>query len=288
METRTDISTVIVTYNPANIDVYVKPNVELLKIFGIKTIVVDNGGNKLLSDCEFLSINGNIGYGAAVNRGMSEVKTEYSLVMNDDIKLTEEFIEGLLESLRKYSSFKYGVVGFKVISSKTNRTGISKFNYGPLILIYHFSILPTLARIFSYKHKEHSVFETIHYSKSSKPVKNLSGAIFLIREDIFRMVGGFDEKLFLTYEETELFRRISKSGCVLYYDNSLKVRHLHSFTASKSSLAYSFRSMKYFLRKHYPQIIAEVVILWVFIYLYLKNIVTLKKSSYEYKAFTGK
>jgi len=110
----------------------------------------------------------------------------------------------------------------------------------------------------------------------------------VVRRDLFTSVGGFDEKIFLTYEETDLFRRIGKAGWMLYYDNALRVEHLHSFTASKTSLIYSFRSMKYFLRKHYPRIVAETVILWVFVFLFIKNAVTLKKSSYEYKAFTGK
>jgi N-acetylglucosaminyl-diphospho-decaprenol L-rhamnosyltransferase len=52
-----------------------------------------------------------------------------------------------------------------------------------------------------------------------------SGACFLIRRDIFLKLGGFDENIFLFYEDDDLCRRLADSGSALIYVPQAVVRH---------------------------------------------------------------
>ena len=52
-----------------------------------------------------------------------------------------------------------------------------------------------------------------------------SGACFLIRRDVFLKLGGFDENIFLFYEDDDLCRRIADSGAALIYVPQALVRH---------------------------------------------------------------
>jgi GT2 family glycosyltransferase len=52
-----------------------------------------------------------------------------------------------------------------------------------------------------------------------------SGACFLVRRELFLRLGGFDENIFLFYEDDDLCRRIADSGASLVYVPQAVVRH---------------------------------------------------------------
>lgn len=62
----------------------------------------------------------------------------------------------------------------------------------------------------------------------------LSGACFLIRRELLFSLGGFDENIFLFYEDDDLCRRICDAGYTLHYAEEAKVRHLRGASTGKS------------------------------------------------------
>lgn len=58
------------------------------------------------------------------------------------------------------------------------------------------------------------------------PVGWVSGASLMVRAEVLRSVGGFDEDFFLYWEEVELCHRIHKSGFTIHGFPSAKVRHI--------------------------------------------------------------
>ena len=77
----------------------------------------------------------------------------------------------------------------------------------------------------------------------------MSGAVFLIRNDAWQAVGGFDERYFLYKEEEDLCLQLRRKGWSIYYNAEIVVRHIGSVVASKS--VHMERSQKYFIDKNF-------------------------------------
>ncbi|MEX2081279.1 MAG: galactosyltransferase-related protein, partial [Dehalococcoidia bacterium] len=77
------------------------------------------------------------------------------------------------------------------------------------------------------------------------------GATMHVRKSAFDRVGGFDEAFFLYREDDDLCRRIRESGGQVWYEPSLRVRHIGSVVGRKSR--HLAGSTDYYLRKHYAE-----------------------------------
>jgi len=64
-------------------------------------------------------------------------------------------------------------------------------------------------------------------------VRMLSGAVMAIRAKDFDMLGGFDERFALYFEETDFLRRISEARKRIVYVPSARCRHIYNQSASQ-------------------------------------------------------
>ncbi len=288
MAERIDI--IVVAYK--NIDFFLEENVDEINKSNINLIIVNNNKKQVNIEnykrVKYINMESNKGYGTAVNKAMHESNSNFTIITNDDIIFLNGFFDELKTRIDYYKGKNISVIGFNVISDKTKRRGLHKIAYNPALILYHFSFIPIILSLFAKRSGYIGVLETIHYYKSSKFVKGVNGACFLVNRNDFNKVDGFDEEFFLTHEETELFRRLLKSGKTIYYQNELKVLHKHSFSASEISIKESFRSMHIFLKKHYSKIIVFFVELWVLNWLILKRIIVFKGKKYEIKYFLSR
>ena len=77
----------------------------------------------------------------------------------------------------------------------------------------------------------------------------VSGAVFLIKSDVFEKAGGFDENFFLYKEEEDLCISIRKLGEKIFYNPEIRFMHISSVVAKKE--IHMPASAKYFNEKHY-------------------------------------
>ncbi|MCI2107779.1 MAG: glycosyltransferase [Bacteroidales bacterium] len=88
----------------------------------------------------------------------------------------------------------------------------------------------------------------LHRLNETKPTKytmkeglfrtyNLSGACFLIKTDVFRKMGWFDETYTFTPEDVALGTKLNKEGYGVYCDADLKLTHISGNTASRLETA---------------------------------------------------
>lgn len=69
----------------------------------------------------------------------------------------------------------------------------------------------------------------------SGPVDWLAGASLMIREEVVRSVGTFDEAFFLYFEETDLCRRAHEAGWATHFVRESRVEHIGSVSTGMKS-----------------------------------------------------
>ena len=144
----------------------------------------------------------NEGYGRANNIGARAADTEFLLVVNPDCTVERGAVAALVEAARRYPDA--GLFAPRIIEPSGRvffqpRSLLSPYLHNPQGKL----VLPE--------------------GEACAPF--FSGACFLIRRDLFLRLGGFDENIFLFYEDDDLCRRVADAGHALIYVPQAVVRH---------------------------------------------------------------
>ena len=128
----------------------------------------------------------NLGFAGAVNLAARDVKTEWILVLNDDIEFEND---QLINQLYIYAENK-----------KLDALSPILVNPNGGVENYGYKVLP---------------YGKIELVKSVKSVKSvyldgLTAACLLIKTSVFKKLGGFDESFFAYLEDVDLFLRMKK------------------------------------------------------------------------------
>ena len=148
------------------------------------------------------------GFSENNNLGLKYAVGEYILILNDDTCFTDNSIELLKNT---FSSKKDAVIVSPILFFPDGRIqfkGRNKFTLITLVC-YEFQ----LKKISDY-------FSQYSRKKGIYPTYNVSGACFLIKTDIFKAMGYFNEEYFFTPEDVELSTRINKETNFKCYLNA--------------------------------------------------------------------
>ena len=204
-----DITIVTVLYNSAQINEIFFKN---LKNF--KTIVVDNGKNEEILDkiktyknIKIISKNKNLGYGSAVNFAYKNISTKFFLILNPDINIDENSIDTLYNILDQQNDC--GIVAPIIYPDEDFYGAFPERNLKKLTL--------------------KNALKSRNFL--SKP--QIEGEIcvdvakwaLLIKSKQFEKVGGFNEKLFLFWEEIDLCRRFRSKKLSVIITPKSKAEH---------------------------------------------------------------
>jgi N-acetylglucosaminyl-diphospho-decaprenol L-rhamnosyltransferase len=200
-----DVTAIVVAHDSA----HALPGcLDALSEAGVPTLVVDNAsrdGSHEVAERHGARVVRNArneGYGRANNIGARAVESAFILVCNPDVAVEPGAVAELLNATRRYPD-----AGF----------------FAP-------RIVEPSGRVFF---QPRSLLAT-HLENPSGPlvlpegdacVPFASGACFLIRRDLFLRLGGFDERIFLFYEDDDLCRRLSDASVALIYVPAAVVRH---------------------------------------------------------------
>ncbi|HEX2136566.1 MAG TPA: glycosyltransferase family 2 protein [Microvirga sp.] len=181
---------------------------EALRVAGVPALVVDNAsedGSAAVAErsgARVIRNPRNEGYGRANNIGARAVESAFLLICNPDVRVEPGSIAELLEAARRYPDagfFAPRIVepsGRVFFQPRSLLAPYLRNPAGPLVL-----------------------------PEGDACVPFASGACFLIRRDLFLRLGGFDERIFLFYEDDDLCRRIAEAGAALIYVPTAVVRH---------------------------------------------------------------
>ncbi|NCN25142.1 hypothetical protein COT94_00460 [Candidatus Falkowbacteria bacterium CG10_big_fil_rev_8_21_14_0_10_37_14] len=180
----------------------------------------------------------NLGMGGGNNLGFSRAKGKYLCVMNPDTLVFPNTIPTLYAFMKANS--QVGLVGPKQYNPN-HTVQDSCFRW-------HSALTPLYRRTFLGQtvagRQDLSRFLMTDFDKeSSSEVDWLLGSFMFIRGEALLQVGGFDERFFLYFEDTDLCRRFHrKSWRVVYYPGA-EIIHNHNRESAQTPWYYFFTSV---------------------------------------------
>lgn len=256
-----DVSCIIINYNTANFTLdAVKSIIELEKSnLNYEIVIVDNASQPedyLWLAKEVKNLNTpliklvrskkNVGFGAGNMIGVQNASKckYYAFINNDTLHVSTNTLLELSNFMDKNTSI--GIVSPQMLDQDKNFR----------VTIDHFSSLgreilrrPLLEKLFPKKYLNRK----IRYSKPTK-VHYVQGSYMFTRANAFENIGGFDENLFLYYEESDVSRRLLKKlNLSTYLYPNLEYIHYKSASTKKNILIKIEQkiSLLYYIRKHY-------------------------------------
>ena len=224
-----------------------------------EVIVVDNnspdGIGSLAEDGSIRLIRNleNKGFGAGCNLGARHASGKYLLFLNPDTRFLNDVLGELAQFLDAHPSA--GLAGPLV----EDGAGKVLFEAGRSLptLFGEFLQHSTLAFRFP-----RGVLTSLPYLSrwdhlSTREVETVLGACMLVRSEVFRATGGFDEAFFLYSEDLDLCHRIRKAGHEVWYVHSARLMHkerqstIQMFGSVGWIVLQNMRSQHYYFQKHY-------------------------------------
>jgi len=194
-----------------------------------KLYIVDNSPtNKLQGKLpqkktEYIFVGKNIGYGAAHNIAIKKSVREnikYHLVINPDIIINDGVIDELIEYMEEHE--EVGLVMPKILYLDGETQYLCKLLASPFDLIARRFIPFKKAKV-----KRNIKYE-LRFTGYDKIIKvpSLSGCFMLLRTDVLKKVGEFDERFFMYCEDFDFCRRIGEVSKTVFYP---KVSVTHNY-----------------------------------------------------------
>ena len=186
-----DVTLILLTHKSKNLVIeYIK------YVYGkLQIIIIDNSNDielkKIIKD-DYPLVNihfvKNDGYGTAINYARKFVDTDYFLISNPDLKgINEESIISFVNAAKKLQN-KFSVLGPRYLNVDPKTLKQSRLN------------------------------------KNISEMRFLSGACMFFNKMKFDLIGGFDENIFLYFEENDFCKRSIKFD-KNYQINEIKVFH---------------------------------------------------------------
>jgi N-acetylglucosaminyl-diphospho-decaprenol L-rhamnosyltransferase len=183
-----------------------------------RVVVVDNSSEGLGEDLVrsrfpwalSVAFGVNLGFGAALNRGVRAVPGDPIVFLNDDVSAEPGFVAGLTEALTPGVGMVAGVLLSEANPSRIDSAGV---------------VADRTLLGFDYLNGEPA--EALE--SAGDPLGPTGGAA-LYRRSAFEQVGGFDEGIFLYYEDLDLALRMRLAGFDCRLAPSARGIHAYSET----------------------------------------------------------
>jgi len=225
-------------------------------------IVVDNGSKdgsvemvkKKFPKVKLIALSKNMGYGRANNLGAKKAKGEWLLFLNSDTKIINQAIDVIL---KKTGDWGLGTGSYILGCKLLNPDGSIQSSAG------YFPTLPKVITTMLFLEDLpilNSLIKPYQQSKKSfyqkrQEVDWVTGASLMIKKDLFKKIGGFDERFFMYAEEVDLCFRAKQKGAKVFYTPKAEIIHLKGASSKRgfeTAVLGEYKGLKYFFKKHKP------------------------------------
>lgn len=154
-------------------------------------------------EVKVLSFSENYGFAEGYNKAIAQTQYKYTILLNSDVEVTEDWTRPLLDFMRRNSDV--GALQPKIRSWKER----TKFEYAGAAGGYldKLGYPYCRGRLFDSIEEDHG-----QYDGKVVDICWASGAALMVRTDIYLKVGGLDARFFAHMEEIDLCCRIHGAG----------------------------------------------------------------------------
>jgi riboflavin kinase/FMN adenylyltransferase len=214
-------------------------------------LVIDNHSDDLSVDfvkewypeIKIAELSKNYGYAKGYNIGLKDINTEYVVIINSDVLVTENWLDPIVDEFEKEKNLGCAQ---PIILSLESR---SKFEYAGAAGGY--------LDILGYPFCRGRIFDTVENNENqyntNAEIFWASGAAMVCRTKLFKDLGGFDEGFFAHQEEIDLCWRMKQAGFRIKCITNSKVYHLGGGTLDYQNPRkdfLNFRNNLYLLTKN--------------------------------------
>lgn len=178
----------------------------------------------------------NLGFAKGHNVLADKAKGEYLFFLNSDTELKDTGLIGMVDFLD--NNPRIGILGGRL----ENPDGLPQPSAGSFYNIFNLFLM-----LFGGER-----FGLLRLSPTfEKKVDWVSGGSMMIRKDLFKKMGGFDERFFMYFEDMELCFRAKKLGFRTYFYPKVKIVHKELGSSNRTyAILNIYRGILYFYKKH--------------------------------------
>ena len=227
-----DVSIIIVNYRSREKTLACLRSLREENFEGIshETIVVDNGSEdeslesavrEVCPEAIVVASEKNLGMGAGNNLGFQRASGEFLLILNPDTLVRRGTVGVLFQFLRDREDV--GIAGPKLL----NPDGSLQYSCLRFPKFWTPILRRTFLGRFAAPHLARYLMADFDH-ENTRDVDWMIGSCLMIRADFFRKAGGFDERFFMYFEDTDLCRRAWRAGYRVVYFPEAVVTHDHA------------------------------------------------------------
>lgn len=198
----------------------------------------------------------NIGFGPANNKGVKNSSGEFILFLNSDTLIKGNVIGEMVNWMQKNKNV---AVSSCMLRNKDNTIQGNGGYFPDLIRVFSWMFfiedIPFFGNLIKPFHPMHDhsfISKNEKYFEKKKELDWVTGAYMIVRSDVIKKAGLFDEDYFMYTEEVDLCFRIKKLGYSVYYLPKWDIIHYGGASSTKEFMIVNeFRGVKTFYKKNY-------------------------------------
>lgn len=225
------LSIIIVNFNALNLLKKCLDSIQQNVTISYEIILIDNHStdgsvafiHKNYPKIKFIENQENLGFSRANNQGLEISQGDYVLFLNNDTEVLPDSLEKLLQFLQENPDV--GAVGPQLFYPD----GRFQHSTGWYPSIWNEWKMKNIVKKLDAGDKTF-LDKLAQQFQQQQEVDWITGACILTRYDLVTELGGFDEKMFMFFEDVDLCKRIQNAGYRIVYFPEAKIIHHQGIT----------------------------------------------------------
>ncbi|HWA52012.1 MAG TPA: glycosyltransferase family 2 protein [Patescibacteria group bacterium] len=215
------VSIIIVNFNGGEVFENCLQSIKKLDYTNYETIVFDNGSRDGTQKYASLKSKKNIGFVGGNNEALKIAKGKYILLLNNDTLVKKDLLDVMVNKME--SDETIGVIQPKIyLMDKKDYLDNAGSFWTNIGFLDHWG----------FNQKDSKEYD------SEREIFSAKGACMMIRKDLIKKIGLFDEDYFAYFEESDFCFRVWIAGKRVVYFPKTSIQHKVGFTTKRSNVSF--------------------------------------------------